>query len=197
MMLIFLALLSAWAWADQASEKPEKLLGTMSLFPEDDDLPGWKRSEKLLSASNEEELYKIVNGGAALYIQHGFQSFAGQSYKGPKGVELEVYIFNQGTPQNAQDLYENPFAKPGSSREIPDLGKKARIDMTPLFSYGVDFVQKGFFVRVIMQEKTEEGLRAALTFAHNISKRIMTSTRGGGMKNNEPLKVDKTRPRAD
>ncbi len=172
MMLIFLALLSAWAWADQASEKPEKLLGTMSLFPEDDDLPGWKRSEKLLSASNEEELYKIVNGGAALYIQHGFQLFAGQSYRGPKGVELEVYIFNQGTPQNAQDLYENPFAKPGRSKEIPDLGGKARIDMTPLFSYGVDFVQKGFFVRVMIQEKTEEGLNVALSFAQRISKRI-------------------------
>ena len=172
MILIFLILLAGSAWADQASASPEKDLGAMNLLPLDDDLPGWKRSEKPLSASNEEELYKIVNGGAALYIQHGFQSFAGQSYKGPKGVELEVYIFNQGTPQNAQDLYENPFAKPGRSKGIPDLGGKARIDMTPLFSYGVDFVQKGFFVRVIIQEKTEEGLKVALTFAHNISKRI-------------------------
>ncbi len=144
----------------------------MNLLPLDDDIPGWKRTEKLLSASNEEELYKIVNGGATLYIQNGFQSFAGQSYKGPKGVELEVYIFNQGPPQNAQDLYESPFAKPGRSKEVPDLGEKARIDTTPLFSYGVDFVQKGFFVRVIIQDKTEEGLKVALTFAQNISKRI-------------------------
>jgi len=98
----------------------------------------------------------------------------GQSYKGPKGVKLEVYIFNQGTPQNAQDLYENPFAKPGHGKETPDLGEKARIDMTPLFSYGVDFVQKGFFVRVIIQDKTEEGLNVALSFAHKISKRIDT-----------------------
>jgi hypothetical protein len=171
-ILIFLVLLSGWAWGGQASEIPEKLLGTMRLLPEDDHIPGWKRSEKLLSASNDEELYKIVNGGAALYIQHGFQSFAGQSYRGPKGVELEVYIFNQGTPQNAQDLYENPFAKPGLSKEILDLGEKARIDMTPLFSYGVDFVQKGFFVRVMIQDKTEEGLNAALSFAQKFSQRI-------------------------
>jgi hypothetical protein len=173
-VLVFSILLSGLAWADQVSEKPEKLLGTMSLLPVDDDVPGWKRSEKLLSASNDEELYKIVNGGATLYIQHGFQSFAGQSYKGPKGVELEVFIFNQGTPQHAQDLYENPFAKPGRGKEMPGLGEKARIDMTPLFSYGVDFVQKGFFVRVIIQDKTEEGLKVALSFAHKISKRIDT-----------------------
>jgi hypothetical protein len=172
MILIFLILLAGSAWADQASARPEKLLETMNLLPLDDDIPGWKRSEKLLGASNGEELYKIVNGGAALYIQHGFQSFAGQSYKGPKGVDLEVYIFNQGTLQNAQDLYENPFAKPGRSKGTPDLGERARIDRTPLFSYGVDFIQKGFFVRVIIQDKTEEGLKVALTFAHHISKRI-------------------------
>jgi hypothetical protein len=172
MMLIFLILLAGSAWADQASARPEKLLGAMNLLPLDDDLPGWKRSEKPLSASNEEELYRIVNGGAALYIQHGFQSFAGQRYRGPKGVELEVYIFNQGTPQNAQDLYENPFAQPGRSKEVPDLGEKARIDMTPLFSFGVDFVQEGFFVRIIIQDQTEEGLNTAVSFAQRISKRI-------------------------
>jgi hypothetical protein len=168
-ILIFLSLLSGWVSADQATEK---LLGIMNLLPEDEEIPGWKRSEKLLSASNEEELYKIVNGGATLYIQHGFQSFAVQSYRGPKGVELEVHIFNQGTPQNALDLYENPFARPGRNQEIAALGEKGRIDMTPLFSYGVDFVQKGFFVRVIIQDKTEEGLNASLSFAQKISERI-------------------------
>ncbi len=148
------------------------LLRTMSLLPADDDIPGWKRSEKLLSASNDEELYRIVNGGATLYIQHRFHSFAGQSYRGPKGMELEVHIFNQSTPRNAHDLYENQFAKPGSSKEIPHLGENARIDTTPLFSYGVDFIQKGFFVRVIIQDKTDEGLKVALSFAQMISKRI-------------------------
>jgi hypothetical protein len=99
-------------------------------------------------------------------------------------VELEVHIFSQGTPQNALALYENPFAKPGRNQEIPDLGEKARIDMTPLFSYGVDFVQKGFFVRVIIQDKTEEGLNAALSFARKISKRIR-------QEDTSPIKTEK------
>jgi hypothetical protein len=171
-ILIFLSLLSGWGLADQTTGKPEKLPATTNLLPADDDIPGWKRSEKLLRASNDEELYKIVNGGAALYIQHGFHSFVGQTYRGPKGVELEVHIFDQGTPQNALALYENPFAKPGRSKEIPDLGEKARIDMTPLFSYGVDFVQRGFFVRVIIQDKKEEALNTALSFAQKILERI-------------------------
>jgi hypothetical protein len=175
----FLTLLSGAALTDQTSERPGKILGLLTLLPADDEIPGWKRSEKAFRASNEEELYRIFNGGASLYIQHGFRSFVGQSYRGPKELELVVYIFDQRTPQNAEDLYENPFAKPGRMKEIADLGEKARIDMTPLFAYGVDFVLKGFFVRVIIQDKTEGALNSALAFARLISQRIMTSGRAG------------------
>lgn len=172
LILALSILLPSSAWAEAVSENPEKLRGLMILLPTDDEIPGWKRTEKLLWASNQEELYRVFNGGASLYIQHGFCSFVGQSYKGPKGTELEVYIFDQGTPQNTEDLYANPFAKPPRIKEIPNLGEKARIDITPLFCYGVDFIQKGFFVRVIIQDRNEEGLNAAISFARSISKRI-------------------------
>jgi hypothetical protein len=172
LLFVFSVPFFGFAWPDQVSERPEKLLGLMILLPADDEIPGWKRSEKLLRASNEEELYRIFNGGASLYTQHGFHSFVGQSYKGPKGTELEAYIFDQGTPQTAEDLYENPYTKPSRMKEIADLGKKARVDMTPLFAYGVDFIQKGFFVRVVIQDKTEEGLNVAISFARSVSRRI-------------------------
>jgi hypothetical protein len=168
----FSALFFGFAWAGQVSEAPEKLLGAMTFLPGDDEIPGWKRSEKTLRASNEEELYRIFNGGASLYIQHGFRSFVAQSYKRSKGTELEVSIFDQGTPQNTEDLYANPLTKPNRIKEIANLGEKARIDMTPLFCYGVDFIQKGFFVRVIIQDRTEEGLNVAISFARSISNRI-------------------------
>jgi hypothetical protein len=172
LILVFSILFPEFAWTETVRESPEKPLGAMIFLPEDDEIPGWKRSEKLLRASKEEELYKIFNGGASLYIQHGFHSFVGQSYKGPKELDLEVYIFNQGTSQNAQDLYENPFVKPSRSKEIDSLGEKARIDMTLLFCYGVDLIQKGFFVRVIIQDRTEDGLNVAISFARSISNRI-------------------------
>jgi hypothetical protein len=165
-------LLLGHVWAGQSLARPERFPEAMSLFPGDDEIPGWKHSEKILMAANEEELYKIFNGGASLYIQHGFHSFVGQSYKGPKGTELEVYIFDQRNPQNARDLFENPFVKPSRLKEMGNLGERARIDMSPLFSNGVDFIQKGFFVRVIIQEKTEEGLDVAVSFARSISNRI-------------------------
>lgn len=168
----FSILVSGFVWAGDLSEGPENLLSLTKVVPGDDDVPGWKRSEELLRALTEEELYKIFNGGATLYIQHGFRSFVGQRYKGPKGTEVEVYIFNQGTPQNTIDLYENPRTKPSRIKEIVDLGEKARIDMSPLFCYVVDVIQKGFYVRVIIQDRSEEGLNAAVSFARSISNRI-------------------------
>ncbi len=159
-------------WAETVSKNPERLLGAMTFLPGDNEITGWIPSEKALQASNEDELYRVFNGGASLYLRYGFRSYVGQSYKGPKGTELEVYIFDQGTPQNAGDLFENPYTKPSQIKNIADLGEKARIDMTPLFCNGVDFIQKGFFVRVIIQDKTEEGLNVAISFARSISKRI-------------------------
>jgi hypothetical protein len=173
--LLFFAFLTPFfgsAWCGQFSDRPDRLLGLMNLLPADNEVTGWKRSEKTLRASNEEQLYRIFDGGASLYTQHGFRSFLGQSYKGAKGTELEVYIFDQGTAQNTDDLFENPYTKPSRIREVANLGEKARIDMTPLFCYGVDFIQGGFFVRVIIQERTEEGLNTAISFARSISKRI-------------------------
>ena len=169
-------LLLGIAWGDQEMERSEKLPTAIKLLPMDNDIRGWTRSNEILKASKDEELYKLLDGGAALYIKHGFQSYVGQSYKGPKGLELEVYIFDQGTPQNAEDLYEDPFTKPSRSKEIANLGEKARIDESALFCYGVELIQERFYVRVIIQDKTEEGRNVAILFARHIVARIKTLT---------------------
>lgn len=172
LILVLSILSSDPGWTDQALERPEKLPGAAAFLPGDDEIQGWKRSEKILWASNQEDLYKILNGGATLYIQHGFRAFVGQTYNRPDGTELEVYIFDQGTSQNTSELYENRFTKPTRIKEIADLGEKARIDLTPLFCHALDFIQGRFLVRVIIQDKTEEGMNVAISFARFISQKI-------------------------
>jgi hypothetical protein len=158
--------------ADQGAERPDKHLRTIHLLPVDDEISGWKRSEKVLRASKEEDFYRLFNGGAVLYIKHGVQFFVGQDYRGPNRLDLEVYIFYQGSSQNAQSLYEDPFNKPTQGQEIADVGEKARTDESAVFCYGVEFIQEGFFVRVIIQDRTKEGLDVALKFARTIANRI-------------------------
>lgn len=160
------------ASAEQGAERPGKNLGIKPLLPVDNEISGWKRSERVLQASKEEDFYKLFNGGAVLYIKHGVQTFAGQSYKGPNGLDLEVQIFYQGSSQNAKNLYEDSFNKPTSGKEIAHLGEKARTDESAVFCYGIEFIQEGFFVRVIIQDRTKEGLDVALKFARTIANRI-------------------------
>jgi len=158
--------------ANLNAERPENRLEIANLLPVDDEISGWKRSEMTLQASKEEDFYKLLNGGAVLYIKHGAKAFVGQSYKGPKGLDLEMYIFYQGSSQNAQNLFEDPFNKPTSGKEVGNLGEKARTDESAVFCYGVEFIQEGFFVRVIIQDRTEEGLNVAVKFAQMIANRI-------------------------
>jgi hypothetical protein len=172
LIFTFSPLFFGFTRSGQAAERPERLQDLMNLLPPDGEIRGWQSSEKTLRASNEEELYRLFDGGAGLYIQHGFRSFVTQTYRDAKGTELEVHIFDQGTHQNAEDLFQNPYTKPSRIKEMANLGEKARIDMIPLFCYGVDFIQRGFFVRVIIQERTEKGLNTAISFARSISKRI-------------------------
>ncbi len=157
---------------DGGAERPEERFGATQILPMDDEISGWKRSEKVLQASKEEDFYRLFNGGAVLYIRHGIQFFVGQDYKGPKGLDLEVYIFSLGSSQNAKSLYEDPFTKPTHGQEIADVGEKARTDESAVFCYGVEFIRDGFFVRVIIQDKTKNGLDVALKFARTIANRI-------------------------
>jgi len=171
-ILVFSALLAGPALTGQAPERPGGLAGWIALLPADDEIPGWKRSAKLVRASQEEELYRIFNGGASLFIRHGFRSFWSLSYRGPQGKELEVQVFDQGDPRKAEGLFEDPLGKPGRAQALTGLGEKARIDLTPFFATGVDFIRNGIFVRVVIQDKSEEGLNTALSFARAIAEKI-------------------------
>lgn len=143
-----------------------------SLLPADDEIRGWKKSGRVLLASNDRELFQFIDGGAPLYLRHGFQSYIGQFYKGPRGVELEVAMYDQGTHMNARGLYEDPLIKPNPDKPLQNLGKEARLDERGLFHHSVEFIQDRFFGRVIIQDKSEEGLREAERFVSQIVSKV-------------------------
>lgn len=151
--------------AGKMMEKPVKGEGLTNFFPQDEDIKGWKRSGEMLKAANGEELYKIINGGAVLYINHGFRSYAGQIYKGPQGLELEMAIYDLGSARNARELYRDPLVKPNRSQVLENLGEEARLDEGSLFHLVVEFIQDRFFVRVIIQDKSASGPHIAKLFA--------------------------------
>ena len=173
---LVIILLLIWPMGSSCGEKyskrPGRALEAASLLPADDEVEGWKRSGEMFKASNDVELYKCIDGGAGLYINHGFQVYAGQLYRSREGLEVEVAIYDQGSARNARGLYQDPLIKADPEKVLENLGDEARVDERGLFVYGVEFIQDRFFVRVLIQDRTEDGLSIALLFAHHVSQRI-------------------------
>jgi len=176
-IILLLVWLMGISYGRKYTRKPGKALGTAILLPADGEIEGWKRFGEMFKASNDLELYKCVDGGAGLYINHGFQAYAGQLYRGSEGLEVEVAIYDQGSARNARGLYQDPLTKADSGKVLGNLGNEARIDERGLFVYGVEFIQDHFFVRVLIQDRTENGLSIALLFAHHVSERIKSHQR--------------------
>jgi hypothetical protein len=173
---LVIILLLIWPMGSSCGEKyskrPGRALEAASLLPADGEIEGWKRFGEMFKASNDLELYKCIDGGAGLYINHGFQVYAGQLYRSREGLEVEVAIYDQGSARNARGLYQDPLTKADPEKVLRNLGDEARIDERGLFVYGVEFIQDRFFVRVLIQDRTENGLSIALLFAHHVSQRI-------------------------
>jgi len=168
-LLLTLLLISC---AGKSTTGPEKALEATDLLPRDNDIQGWKRSGEMRTASNYDELYSYIDGAGVLYVDHGFEAYAAQRYTGPEGVEVEIAIYDQGSAVHARALYEDPQMVPSPSRTLEDLGEEARVDEGGLFHYGVEFIGDRFFVRVTIQDKSDDGLNTAMLFAFQIAQDI-------------------------
>ncbi len=83
---------------------------------------------------------------------------------------LHLDIYDQGSEANSISVYDK--VDRGSSRPWDGAGIEARIDESALDSYIVEFWQRNFFVRVMIEEKTEEALNSAKLFATYVSRQI-------------------------
>ncbi len=169
-MLLFTLLLISCG--GESTTGPEKSLEATDLLPRDNDIQGCKRSGAMKRASNDDELYDCINGGAELHIDHGFEAYAEQRYAGPEGGEVDITIYDQGSAEYARTLYEDPQIAPAPNKVLDNLGEAARMDEGGLFHYGVEFIQDRFFVRVTIQDKSEDGLNTAMLFAFQIAEDI-------------------------
>ena len=142
------------------------------LLPKDGEVQGWTRSGAIRSASDDEALYDLINGAADFYIGHNFKAFAGQTYEGSEKWSLEVEIYDVGEPAHARALYRDPKIAQTRHRVLKDMDTEARVDESRVFDYGVEFRQGRFFVRVVVFERGEDALNAAVLIAAYISKRI-------------------------
>jgi hypothetical protein len=150
----------------------------LDLLQDDNEIDGWIKTESTRYAETADQLTSIIDGEAVPYIDNGFRAAVFQKYEGLINnnlVPVNVRIFDMGDTINAKNVYDD-VETPGDSAWVGNNpGREARINVSFLFSYQIDFWADSFFIRIIIDDKSNDGLGIAKDFAFNISDAINTS----------------------
>jgi hypothetical protein len=94
-LLAGVLVLLAFSWADPAS-------GALAQFlPPPTDIPGWE-PEGAPQEAEGEALFKLINGGAEIYLRHGFVRAVLQVYVRPDQQLLQIEIYEMGAADGAR-----------------------------------------------------------------------------------------------
>ena len=148
-------------------------------LPQQGDIEGWEKGTGLgdyMEASDQSSLYDIINGGAEIYITHGFTEGVQQRYYGNVlGNEriLTLFIADMGDSSGAYNLFHD-FAITPTSYSPKDFGDEGRLDEGLLFDYVLDFRLERYYAELTLRkEGTEvESLQILELFALTVESNI-------------------------
>ncbi len=139
----------------------------------DEEVPGWELGTDpgdLQVAWDYNSLYEIIDGGAEVYINYNFQYAVQQMYYGQIGgqdEDLKLWMTDQGTPEDAQALFNDPNIAPFSWEPVTGIGEEARLDTGLLFDWALDFRRDRYYVEITLSKENDpdEALQVVLAFA--------------------------------
>ena len=161
--------------SDDVPNGSRSIFSPADLLPGEDDISSWKNLAAYEEANDFDDLYSFINGGAEVFIENGFVSGVFQIYNHCVGDVCDfrvvhVRIYDQDNADNARAVYDKVAT--GIGTPWNGAGTEARIDESGLATLTVEFWQRNFFVQVIIEEKSNEGLNVAKLFAAHISEQI-------------------------
>lgn len=176
-MKILLITLAAFFLLTCTTEEETVVIDVVDLIPLDNEISGWVRFGTMQVAENETQLWALINGAGQVYLDHGFikcafQDFQGQVLGNPRTIAVRA--FDLGTPTNAQETYHDNRLESGSEILWTDpghAGTEARTE-TALGFHTIEFWEERFYVDIVIDDDTQEGLNVAKFFAINVSETI-------------------------
>ena len=172
--LLVLSLFLAGCSKDKGTDPEETILDPVDLLPTSGEISGWTpqgEAEEWVG----EALYQPINGEAETYLRHGFQEAAFLDYQGSgswANTVLSVRIFDQGSAEQAANLYDDPASGTGTPWTGSEVaGTEARTEQYAL-SCIVEFHEAEYFVHVDISSGDDQALDVVKLFARNISQKI-------------------------
>ncbi len=176
-LLLPLALLTALTgfspvWGSCDSVDP------LVIVPVSEACAGWECDGDLQTANNIEELTVVINGGAYLFEQYGFVSGAFQDFSGlvdATPVLISVKIFNQGTPENAINLFNDDES--GSDDPVDEWSGSGLARLRTNFGMVVlNFQEECFYVIITSDTGGDGALPSVICLANKVLDLIYTAT---------------------
>lgn len=122
--------------AESQDSKPE----INRLLPRAGDVDGWfPEGEAQFEAG--QDLFLLINGGAAVYFEYGFKAVVFQSYRTEGGKSINLEIYEMESQEAAYGIYTFKTGNEGSPIE---LGYEGWLD-----SYYLNFWKGNFLITVI------------------------------------------------
>ncbi|MFO8128544.1 MAG: DUF6599 family protein [Bacteroidales bacterium] len=93
-----------------------------SLLPAAEALNGFENTDGVETYPGD-ELFYLINGGADLYFEYGFEKAVRAGYKNPEGNRLTIEIYEMSDPQAAYGIYSMQQMEDDIPDEIGDEGQ--------------------------------------------------------------------------
>lgn len=138
------------------------------LLPDDNEIPGWVKNGPPQTAQTDEELFGLINGAAPVYLNNGFVECIFQDYLGTidgQDVDLQARVFDQGTPENAEIVYD--LVAGGLETDWDGAGSGARINYLLPFNFTLEFWRNRFYVYLVINREADslQALQTIQSFA--------------------------------
>lgn len=113
-----------------------------------------------------EELYDLIDGGAGIFYEYGFEQVVTQTYENADGQSVDLEVYEMQDPAAAYGIYTISAGSVGNRVDIGDEGIAAENYM---------FFWKGrFFVTLIASANDETASMGLLVIARGVDKKIIT-----------------------
>jgi len=163
LMVVAIAALSVVvAPAAIARAEPDARRGSEELLPVDEVVPGWRRAEPPRVYSGP-ELYELIDGGAEIFFEHGFERVTVQKYAlGADEIVIDLYAMRDAAA--ALGIY---LARCGDETPAPGLDIRHTAGRHELLA-----VQGGFYVVVENLSGRAERAADLVAFARALAPRL-------------------------
>jgi len=135
--------------------QPADLLPALGAFT------GWTKGD-FAQMDNYTELYAVIDGGAEIYVQHGFVEGVKQVYNGSisgSAADLDLYVYDQGSETNCAALLDETEIIPNAMTAWNTGNAKveeAYLDETLPFDIVIKLRADRFYVQVRVDKGNDD-----------------------------------------